>query len=173
MKSIIRNLRFTKNETKVLVFIIAVFVVGFGLKYFNEVLCNPDSQYDYSESDKIFLEKSRLLLNDSLTENDSSLTYEERKLIDSLEALDDSLKAKEYDTDKKIAKDKLTLHSININTASKEKLATLSGIGDKISDRIIKYREEHGGFKKIEEIMNVKGIGKKKFEKMKVYITVK
>ena len=61
---------------------------------------------------------------------------------------------------------------ININTASKEELKTLDGVGKKAADRIIEYRENKP-FEKIEDLMNVKGIGKKKFEKNKDLITVK
>lgn len=60
---------------------------------------------------------------------------------------------------------------ININTDSKEQLMTLNRVGDKIADRIIKYRKAHP-FKTIEEIMNVKGIGQKFFDANKDLITV-
>lgn len=61
---------------------------------------------------------------------------------------------------------------ISINTASKEELLTLPGIGEVISERIIDYRNEYGKFDSIEEIMEVSGIGKAKFENIKDLITV-
>ena len=61
---------------------------------------------------------------------------------------------------------------ININTASKKELTTLKGVGDKIADRIIEYRTTHT-FKKIEDLMNVKGIGQKVFDNNKDLIKVK
>jgi competence protein ComEA len=61
---------------------------------------------------------------------------------------------------------------ININTASQKKLVTLKGVGDKIAERIIEYRKANP-FKTIEELMNVKGIGQKLFDKNKDLITVK
>lgn len=60
---------------------------------------------------------------------------------------------------------------ININTASKEELLTLTGIGESKADSIISYREENGEFKTIEDIKNVSGIGDSLFEKIKGYIT--
>ncbi|ADL42592.1 competence protein ComEA helix-hairpin-helix repeat protein [Caldicellulosiruptor obsidiansis OB47] len=61
---------------------------------------------------------------------------------------------------------------ININTATKEELKTLDRIGDKLAERIIEYRQNHGPFKSIEEIKNVNGIGEKIFESIKDFITV-
>ena len=61
---------------------------------------------------------------------------------------------------------------ININTAPEKLLKTLDGIGDKMAERIIEYREENGEFETIEDIMKVSGIGQETFEKMKDYITV-
>ena len=61
---------------------------------------------------------------------------------------------------------------ININTASKEELMTLSGIGEVIAQRIIDYREEHGKFSAVEEIKNVTGIGEARFNNIKDQITV-
>lgn len=61
---------------------------------------------------------------------------------------------------------------ININTATKEELQSLNGIGDALSQRIIDFREQNGAFSDIESIKNVSGIGEKKFEGIKDYITV-
>ncbi len=62
---------------------------------------------------------------------------------------------------------------ININTADADKLTTLKGVGLTRAQSIIAYRDEHGGFGSIEEIMNVSGIGKASFEKIKDEITVR
>lgn len=173
MKAIIKHLSFTKNEIRVLLLIVSVMVVGFSIKYYKEVLTKPDIEYDFSESDRDFLKKSRNMLLGSLMSDDSTLTDDEKKLIDSLQALEDSLDTDDYSTDKKsTSNNELKEKKININTAAKEELIAIPGIGDKISDKIIIYREENGSFKNIEEIMNVKGIKRKKFEKMKAYITV-
>ncbi len=61
---------------------------------------------------------------------------------------------------------------VNINTAGKEELMTLSGIGESRAGDIIRYRTENGGFKKIEEIKNVPGIKDAMFQKIKDSITV-
>ncbi len=64
-------------------------------------------------------------------------------------------------------------NKININIASKKELMKLDGVGESISKRIIKYRQENKGFKSIEDIMNVSGIGESKFEHIKDSIKVK
>jgi competence protein ComEA len=61
---------------------------------------------------------------------------------------------------------------VNLNTATATQIATLPGVGEKAAQRIVEYREKNGGFKKIEELMNVKGIGEKSFLKLKPLITV-
>jgi competence protein ComEA len=61
---------------------------------------------------------------------------------------------------------------ININTASAEQLEALPGVGAKVAARIVDYRQKKGPFKKIEELMNVQGIGEKSFLKLKPQVTV-
>jgi competence protein ComEA len=62
--------------------------------------------------------------------------------------------------------------SVNLNSATQAQLETLPGVGAATAKRIIEYRQKNGGFKKIEELMNVKGIGEKAFLKLKAHITV-
>ena len=61
---------------------------------------------------------------------------------------------------------------ININTDNKEKLMTISGIGSSKADAIIEYRTKNGNFKTTEDIMNVSGISKTIYDKIKDIITV-
>lgn len=60
---------------------------------------------------------------------------------------------------------------VNINTATKEELAKINGIGESTALKIIEYRESNGKFEKVEDLKNVKGIGDKKYEQIKDYIT--
>lgn len=61
---------------------------------------------------------------------------------------------------------------ININTANLEELQKINGVGEVKAKSIINYREKNGGFKSIDEMKNIEGIGDKTFEKMKDQITV-
>ncbi|MEG2008262.1 MAG: ComEA family DNA-binding protein [Oscillospiraceae bacterium] len=63
-------------------------------------------------------------------------------------------------------------NTININSASAERLALLPGIGAALADRIVAYREANGDFSDISGIMNVSGIGDGKFAKIRDLITV-
>lgn len=62
---------------------------------------------------------------------------------------------------------------VNINTANKEKLATLPGIGEGTAEKIIEYRSKTGKFKTIDEIKKIPGIGESKFKSLKDKITIK
>ena len=61
---------------------------------------------------------------------------------------------------------------VNINTADKEELKSLNGIGDSTAEKIIRYRQDNGGFRTIEDIMKISGIKEKLFSKIKDNITV-
>jgi competence protein ComEA len=61
---------------------------------------------------------------------------------------------------------------VNINAATADQLTALPGIGPSYAQRIVEYREKNGPFKKVEDLLNVTGIGEKTFEKIKDRITV-
>jgi len=61
---------------------------------------------------------------------------------------------------------------VNLNTASPAELERLPGIGPRTAERIVEYRTKHGDFKKVEELMNVQGIGEKSFLRLKPLISV-
>jgi len=69
-------------------------------------------------------------------------------------------------------KSKAPVGMVNINTATPAELQTLPGIGAATATRILEYRQKNGGFKKIEDIMNVRGIGEKSFLKLKPHLTI-
>ncbi len=61
---------------------------------------------------------------------------------------------------------------IDLNTATIQQLRLLPGVGEATAQKILAYREENGGFSSLEELMNVSGIGEKKFANMLPYIKI-
>ena len=64
------------------------------------------------------------------------------------------------------------LTTLHITTASASDFEALPGIGAKTATRIVDYRQKNGPFKKVEELMNVRGVGEKNFLKLKPQLTV-
>ncbi len=64
------------------------------------------------------------------------------------------------------------LAAVNLNTATKDELIALKGIGPAKAQAILDYRAQHGGFQRVEELKDVRGIGSKQFESLKSELTV-
>lgn len=62
--------------------------------------------------------------------------------------------------------------TVELNTATAAELQTLPRVGERTAQRIIEYREEHGGFEKIEDLMNVRGIGERTFLRLRPLVRV-
>ena len=115
--------------------------------------CNSN---DICESSDIFINE-----NDILTDDNSKNIKTKDKEINKVD--EENKELNEIVTQNK--------DRVNINTASKEVLMTINGIGEGKANKIIEYRSNNK-FNKIEDIMNVSGIGESIFEKIKEYITV-
>lgn len=61
---------------------------------------------------------------------------------------------------------------VNINTATEDQIALLPGIGPKIAVEVVNYRASNGNFQTIDDMKKVKGVGDKKFEKIKNFVVV-
>ena len=61
---------------------------------------------------------------------------------------------------------------VNLNTATVDQLTTLPGVGPKLAARIVEYRQKAGSFRSPQELMNVKGIGERSFQKIEPFLSV-
>ena len=87
-------------------------------------------------------------------------------------ALASAASAAQKEESEKTGKKVVAATTVNINTASAAELEALPGVGARTAQRIVDYRQKNGAFKKIEELMNVQGIGEKGFLKIKDRLTV-
>ncbi len=155
----------SSKELGIIGFLLLSFLTGLVIKYSG---WKEAYQYDYSESDEGFESKIKSSFTELKQQPIDSL---QRQRSEELTALADSIGLRlESETNKS----ELPAGTIiNINTAMAGDLTRLPGIGEVMAERIIDYRTKHGGFKSTEELMKVKGIGEKKFEKIKEHISVK
>lgn len=154
MKNFIKKINdaigLTKSESIVFWFLIIAFAFGIIVKLlYGDVVRVGASEYDYSVFDKEFEKRS--------AEIEKFVSNKGDTLSKNFDEKDAGLVASTF--------------KVNINTATKEELMKIPGVGLKTAELIIKHRETYGKFERIEDIMNVKGIGQKKFEKMKNYLT--
>lgn len=102
------------------------------------------------------------------------LTHQERQvilflIIVALIGIGINFLGKRYSKVEVIAYLSQEIGKVNLNKADKDMLMGVSGIGEKIAQRIIEYRERHIKFKYIEELKDIKGIGESKYEAIKEY----
>ena len=70
------------------------------------------------------------------------------------------------------ANKKPPLKPININTANSEELQQVPGIGPATAEKILQMRKSYGAFKSVDDLLSIKGLGKRRLEKMRKYLTV-
>jgi len=156
-----KALGFTPQESRIVLFLVVTFLAGIGIRIVKPA-GNGESKFDYAASDSEFEARSQLLAAMDTAGSDSP-GFQESALRD----LDSSGRGRHP-----ISAKRLSPRSININTASREELTRLPGIGAAMAERILAYREENGSFSSIDELINVKGIGRKKLDRIKQYCTL-
>ena len=164
IKNISDRVGLTPTEIKVLLFLIVVLLIGFGVKNFFFNGDSPYKEYDYSQEDSVFngtIASGEILLEKNDKIRDKNVDYKQ-------EVLDFNNSEFRNNENKTIP----AKASININTAGIEDFARLPGIGKKTAEKIIIFRKKIGGFKKLNELLKVKGIGNSKFINIKKYIYI-
>jgi competence ComEA-like helix-hairpin-helix protein len=136
---------FTRTETAVILFLSLTFCAGNAVQWYQRAWgpSPPIPRYDYSAEDSEFVARSRALFDDSSSSRPSS---------------------------KASTKQNPPPRSIDLNAATAEQLILLPGIGEATAAKILEYRNQHGPFSSPEHLKKVKGIGAKKFLKIKPFL---
>jgi competence protein ComEA len=159
-----KKIGFTETETIVILFLTGLFILGF---VYVEFIKNDTAEYkhvDYTKQDSLFAYYSNI---------NPEFDLDDPRLNSNLEIKRQVLELS--DTIAYVKKDisSLTEKSINLNTAGINELVKLPGIGEKTAEKIIQLRNERGKFKRLEELMDVRGIGEVKFNKIKKFLYIK
>lgn len=159
-----KKIGFTETEIIVILFLTGLLIVGF--VYVEFIKDGSDEEYkfiDYSKEDSLFSIYSNI---------NPEYDPEDSLLINNLEIKKRVLELS--DTIAYVKKDVSSLaeKSININTAGINEWVQLPGIGEKTAEKIIQLRNERGKFRRVDELMDVKGIGEVKFNKIKKFLYI-
>jgi comEA protein len=139
---------FTEREKHVIIFLVCTLTVGYGVKLYQ-------GSHLYDDF------KPVTLIEKETFEKKATLAYD----ISKREGLNSSESSTEKDY-------KPQTEIININTAEKQNLVKLPKIGIVTAERIIRFRDDYGPFKSLDDLLKVKGIGPKTLEKLKPQITL-
>jgi len=163
LRKISEKTGFTQLEIKVLLFLLIVFICGVGLKHILKNPAEKPGDFDYSVQDSLFINAGKGAINDKIYSKDSDNNVDyKQEVLDFRKPDFNTKKVKELPAEK----------SIDINSAGKNMLENLPGIGPKTADKIIFYRNNNGRFTKLEDLIKVKGIGTIKFNKIKKYLYI-
>lgn len=166
LKKLSRKIGFTETEIKVILFLAVGFLFGFVIKIYYDNSKSEYKSYDYTQEDSLFNyynNRAEKNLNDEKNRK-------EDKIVDSKEeVLDFSSTRFEKKKSLPLPEEK----SINLNDADLETLIRLPGIGQITAQKIIDLRSQKSKFENLEELMEVKGIGKVKFNKIEKFLYIK
>ncbi|MBX7042826.1 MAG: helix-hairpin-helix domain-containing protein [Ignavibacteria bacterium] len=161
LKEIKEGLRFSRSEIRVIVFMAAVIVAGYVIRNFRNFIDDAGKPFDYTGMDSQFVSRSL-----GTTSKHSLDASEEGNRTDPTElsrAIDSAGRTFQESSPENEAYGSI----VDLNTAGATELEGLPGIGGATALRIIEYREKNGKFRNATDLMKVKGIGKKKFEKLR------
>ena len=166
LKKLSRKIGFTETEIKVILFFAVGFLIGFGIKAYNDNSKPEYKSYDYTQDDSLF--------NYYNTRAEKNLVVEKnRKENTIVNSKEEVLDFSSTNFKKKKSLPPPEEKSINLNEADLETLIRLPGIGQITAQKIIDLRSKKSKFENLEELMEVKGIGKVKFNKIKKFLYIK
>jgi competence protein ComEA len=160
-----KKVGFTQTEITVILFLAGLFILGYiYVEFIKDDEGGRNKYVDYTKEDSLFEFYSGI--NPEYNPEDSSL-ISDLDIKKSVLELSDTIAYVKKDISS------LTEKSIDINAAGINELVKLPGIGEKTAEKIIELRIQRGKFKRLEELMDVKGIGEVKFNKIKKFLYIK
>lgn len=160
-----RNFGLTKNESVLIIFFLILFIVGLIVPHFYK---KDLPGFDYSQSDLQFEKSISKGFNELSNQQIDNVNLER---VEKFISAKDSIESY-FDNQKEKSKNQISVNKVNINLALEKDFEQLPGIGPVIAERIVSFREKINKFKSINEILEVKGIGQKKFDAIKNYLTI-
>jgi len=159
-----KKIGFTETEIYVILFLAGLFILGFVyVEFIKDDAEVANKHFYYTTEDSLFNYYSNL---------NPEYNLEDSSLISNLEIKRRVLELSDSSNYVKKDLSSLTEKSININTAGINEFVKLPGIGEKTAEKIIELRTKKGKFKRLEELMDVKGIGEVKFNKIKKFLYI-
>ncbi len=174
----------TRQEMYVVLFLAFLAVTGASIPYLRLWLTGPVETTPSRPETRAFQEYSRRLFEDSdlsseekdsliaVLNGDTASAARWRSQSDSLIKLLSASAPKSSVDSFFMQLQDAPVRKININDASAAELSGLPGIGEKMAERIVEYRNAKGPFRSVEDLQNIKGIGKKMFAKIKPFVEI-
>jgi len=156
-----QKLKLTLTELRIFLFLIVALISGIVVNIWKSSQKQSYLEFNYAYQDSLFFAASGNLAIDDSSSDDESDKFDSKKEVS------------DFTKEKKEFKKKLDPHSnqkIKINFATEEILSQLPGIGQKTAKNIIEYRKKVGSFSKAEDLLNIKGIGNSKLEKIRMLL---
>ncbi len=172
-----RLFSFTPQEIRALLFLLAALLIGSGITIYKRQYLDFAPELVFNRSSSNSLEEKR---QSGEASKDTSYRVSEGSLASPIQDLgaqgpgpqsENQSQASEFGISS--AQQSPSKRKIDLNSASASELELLPHIGPVLSQRIVDYRKSNGKFQRIEDLMNVSGIGPKTFEKIEDFITVK
>jgi len=158
-KKLSRLTSLTEKEITIFVFVISMLVLGVAVKVITSTTKKPTKKFTYTTEDSLFAYFRGLNIDSGAAE----LAPLHARGNDSISPVTEKIPYSKKNPTK----------VINLNTASEEELSSLPGIGKKTALAILEYRKKKRKFTSVSELLNVKGIGEKKLEKLKPFLLTK